>query len=73
MVSRKTTAQKSQKYFCCFPYQTQTTSVTLSPSFNNTETIEILHHTEVTEISNPNSSALISDSTVPLQFPTKTI
>ena len=55
-----------------FQSRTQSTSVTLNPKMNNTESTKSISPNEVTGISIPSSSALIPAFTIPLQVPTKT-
>ena len=74
MITEKISAQKvKQNIRFGFQPQTQTTSVFLNPSLNDTETTENLPPTEITGISIPPSFAQIPDITIPLHVPTKTI
>ena len=71
---KKNVAQKSnQNTNTGFQPQTPSTSVTLNPSINTTETTESICPTEVTGISSPTSSALIPGKKIPPQVHKKTI
>ena len=73
LITGQNTSQRSkQKTTTGFQAQTQTTPVVSYPHINEIETIEKIPHTEHTEISIPNDSALLSHDIVPLQFPIKT-
>ena len=61
------------KYITGFQPQTQSTSVTLNPTTNKTETTGSVSPTNVTGISIHTSSARVQCITIPLQVPTKAI
>ena len=74
MITEANIAKKSnQNNSAAFQSQTQPNYVSLDPNINNAECTESLTATEVTGISIPTSSTLISGFAKLLQDPTKTI
>ena len=74
MVTEKISAQQlEQQNSFGFQSQTQTTSVILNPSINNSETTEVISPTEVAGISIPTSSTRFPAITKPLHIPTKAV
>ena len=72
MITEKKSVQK-ENASTGFQPRTQTTSVILNRNKNNIEITETSCLTDVTGISIPTNSTLITGITIPLQAPTKTI